>query len=81
MDGPIFRLSTRGISLLIRASAVFSPTGTATETAMQRSPAEPKPAPIRASTAWSMSASGMMIMWFLAPPKHWARLPVAVARA
>jgi len=29
---------------------------------MQRSPAEPKPAPIRASTAWFMSASGMTIM-------------------
>ncbi len=42
---------------------------------MHRSPAAPKPAPISASAAWSMSASGMMIMWFLAPPKHWTRLP------
>ncbi|SHY00359.1 Uncharacterised protein [Mycobacteroides abscessus subsp. abscessus] len=56
-----------------------SPTGTATEMAIQRSPAEPYPAPISASIAWSISASGMMIMWFLAPPKHWARLPLAVA--
>jgi hypothetical protein len=29
------------MSFFISASAVFSPTGTATETAMQRSPAEP----------------------------------------
>ncbi len=61
--------------------AVFSPTGTATEIAMQRSPAEPKPAPISASTAWSMSASGMTIMWFLAPPSACTRLPAAVPRA
>ncbi len=53
---------------------------TATEIAMQRSPAEPKPAPISASTAWSMSASGITIMWFLAPPKHCTRLPLAVPR-
>ena len=46
---------------------------------MQRSPAEPKPAPTRASATWSMSASGMMIAWFLAPPKHCARLPVRAA--
>ena len=57
------------------------PTGTATEIAMQRSPAEPKPAPIRASAAMSRSASGMITMWFLAPPKHWARLPLAAAVA
>src|SRR6201984_3466963 len=25
-----------------------------------------------------MSASGITIMWFLAPPKHWTRLPCAV---
>jgi hypothetical protein len=79
VDGPIFRLSTRGISLSISRSAVFSPTGTATEIAMQRSPAEPYPAPISASTAWSMSASGMTIMWFLAPPKHWTRFAVGAA--
>ena len=29
------------ISFAIKASAAFSPTGTATDTAMQRSPAEP----------------------------------------
>ena len=58
-----------------RASATSSPMGTATEMAMQRSPAEPYAAPMRASTTRSRSASGMMIMWFLAPPKHWARLP------
>ena len=45
------------------------PTNTATEMAMQRSPAEPNAAPIRPSTAWSKSASGMTTMWFLAPPR------------
>ena len=30
-----------------------------------------------ASAALSRSASGMMIMWFLAPPKHCTRLPAA----
>ncbi len=39
--GPIFSARTRGASASISASAVFWPTGTATETAMQRSPAEP----------------------------------------
>ena len=39
--GPILSDCTRGRSLSISASAVFSPTGTATDTAMQRSPAEP----------------------------------------
>ncbi len=42
---------------------------------MQRSPAEPYPAPISPSTAWSMSASGMMMAWFLAPPETLAALP------
>ncbi|KGJ18506.1 hypothetical protein IX57_04150 [Paracoccus sanguinis] len=41
----------------------------------------PEPAPTGASAAWSRSASGMMSMWCLAPPKHWARLPVAAARS
>jgi hypothetical protein len=41
VDKPIFRLSTLGTRRSISASAVFSPTGTATEIAMQRSPAEP----------------------------------------
>ena len=27
-----------------------------------------------ASVAWLMSASGMTIMWFLAPPRAWTRL-------
>ena len=71
----------RSFSLDTRASAVSSPTGMATEIAMQRSPAEPYPAPMRASATMSRSASGMMTMWFLAPPKHWARLPLAAAVA
>ena len=39
--GPTFSASTRGASFATSASAVSSPTGTATEIAMQRSPAEP----------------------------------------
>lgn len=62
-------------------SAVSLPTGTATLIAMQRSPALPYPAPISASTAWSRSASGSTIMWFLAPPKHCERFPLAAAVA
>jgi hypothetical protein len=37
----------------------------ATDTAMQRSPAEPQAAPISAAVAWSRSASGITTMWFL----------------
>ena len=39
--GPILRLSTRGFRRCTSASAILSVTGTATEIAMQRSPAEP----------------------------------------
>ena len=39
--GPIFSACTRGARRAISASAVSSPTATATEIAMQRSPAEP----------------------------------------
>ena len=52
------------------------PTATATEMAMQRSPAEPKAAPVSASAAWSISASGITIMWFFAPPSACTRLPL-----
>ena len=40
-DPATFSFSTRGMSFATSASAVASPTGTATEIAMQRSPAEP----------------------------------------
>ena len=39
--GPIFSARTRGASVSTSRFAVSSPTGTATEIAMQRSPAEP----------------------------------------
>lgn len=48
---PIRSEPMRSFRRATRASAVSSPTGTATEIAIQRSPAEPYPAPIRASTA------------------------------
>ncbi len=60
------------------ASAVASPTATISGTAMQRSPQEPKAAPIMALTALATSASGMTTAWFLAPPRACTRLPAAV---
>ena len=35
---------------------------------------------LRASAAWSMSASGITIMWFLAPPSACTRFPACVPR-
>ena len=65
---------------LAQRSAVSSPTGTTTGSAMQRSPAEPKAAPERSLTTWSRSASGMTMPWFLAPPIACTRLPFAAPR-
>ena len=48
---------------------------------MQRSPADPNAAAARWSAAKSMSASGRMIAWFLAPPRACTRLPFAVPRS
>ena len=62
------------------SASALSPTSTATEIAMQRSPAEPYAAPISASTACPRSASGMTTMWFLAPPRACTRLPAAAPR-
>ena len=78
MPSPTF---TFGIRCLIAATSgsAASPTATTTETAMQRSPAEPYAAETAASAAMSMSASGSTIMWFLAPPSAWQRFPRAVA--
>ena len=70
----IFRALVRSASIGMILSAA-SPTSTPSEIAMQRSPAEPKAEPISASTAWSMSASGITTMWFLAPPSACTRLP------
>jgi hypothetical protein len=53
-------------------------TASSAEIAMQRSPAEPKPALTAASAARSRSASGRTSMWFFAPPRAWTRLPLAV---
>jgi len=64
-----------GASRSTSASATASVTGTATEIAMQRSPAEPIAAPKIALAAMSRSASGMMMAWFLAPPSACTRLP------
>ena len=68
----------RSASLATSSSPIGS-TATTAAIAMQRSPAEPKAAPIAASAARSMSASGSTTMWFLAPPSACTRLPCAVA--
>ena len=60
------------------SGSATSPTASTTETAMQRSPAEPYAAETAASAAMSMSASGSTIMWFFAPPSAWTRLPCFV---
>ncbi|CAB4837448.1 unannotated protein [freshwater metagenome] len=65
---------------LIRATSALAIGSTATiaEIAMQRSPAEPKPALIAASAASSRSASGSTTIWFFAPPSACTRLPALV---
>ena len=75
VETPTFRVSISASIFSRKASAVFAPTGTTTGSAMQRSPAEPKAAPEMSFTAWSRSASGMTMPWFLAPPMAWTRLP------
>ena len=67
-EGPIFNASIFGTNFSTSASATLSVTGTATEIAMHLSPAEPNAAPINAFVAISKSASGIITMWFLAPP-------------
>ncbi|CFO96538.1 Uncharacterised protein [Bordetella pertussis] len=57
------------------------PTNTATEIAMQRSPALPNAAPTSASAAPSGSASGITTRWFLAPPRACTRLPSRALRS
>ncbi len=71
---PFFTFSdcTRGINASTSLSATL-PTATATEIAMQRSPADPYAAPISASTACSRFASGITTRWFFAPPSACTR--------
>ena len=63
-----------GQSLAIPVSGVAM-AATAALIAMQRSPAEPKPALTIASAARSRSASGRITAWFFAPPRACTRLP------
>ena len=60
------------------SSSATGSTATRAEIAMQRSPAEPKPAFTAESAARSKSASGSTTMWFLAPPSACTRLPFRV---
>ena len=55
------------------------PTAIAVEPAMHRSPAQPNAADATASTDRGMSASGITMMWFFAPPLAWTRLPLREA--
>lgn len=56
-----------------------SPTITETEIAMHLYPVDPKQAPIIAFIASSLSASGIIIAWFLAPILTWALFPKLLA--
>ena len=76
--GPTLIASACALSRSISGSAA-SPTATATAIAMQRWPAEPKPAAVRCLAVKSRSASGITTAWFLAPPSAWTRLPDALA--
>ncbi len=67
----------RDVIRSMSASATGS-TATTTEIAMQRSPAEPKPALTAESATRSRSASGSTSMWFFAPPSACTRLPCFV---
>ena len=64
---PVLIFAIRDLILATNALAIGS-TATIAEIAMQRSPAEPKPALIAASAASSRSASGRTTIWFFAPP-------------
>jgi len=75
---PILSAAIRSFTLAISGSATGS-TATTTETAMHRSPAEPKPAFTAESATRSRSASGSTSMWFFAPPSACTRLPWCAA--
>jgi len=77
--GPTFVASA--ISRSRSSSGADSPTATAAEIAMQRSPADPYADAVRCPAANSRSASGSTIAWFLAPPSAWTRLPLPVPRS
>ena len=59
-------------------SSATSPTGIARLPAMQRSPAQPNAEFASPEIVGDKSASGMMMMWFFAPPAACTRLPFAV---
>ena len=77
VPSPIVSRAIRSATFSTNSSAIES-TASTTEIAMQRSPAEPKPAFTAASAARSRSASGSTSMWFFAPPSACTRLPLAV---
>ena len=77
VPSPVFSPTARSL-ILATSSSAMSPTASTAEIAMQRSPAEPKPALIAWSAARSRSASGSTSMWFFAPPRAWTRLPCEV---
>ena len=78
VPSPVRSVPIRLLTFSTNSSAIVS-TASTTEIAMQRSPAEPKPALTAASAARSRSASGSTSMWFFAPPSACTRLPWPVA--
>src|SRR6266542_1829044 len=77
VPSPVRSVAIRSLILPTSSSPTGS-TATTAEIAMQRSPAEPKPAFTAASAARSRSASGSTTMWFFAPPSACTRLPFLV---
>ena len=76
--GPTTSFSASAL-IAARNGSCASPTVTATGTAMQRSPAEPKAPEATWLAANSMFASGITTAWLFAPPRAWTRLPAAEA--
>mmetsp|Transcript_8533 Transcript_8533/g.26568 ORF Transcript_8533/g.26568 Transcript_8533/m.26568 type:complete len:241 (-) Transcript_8533:460-1182(-) len=79
LPGPTRSFAAR--SAISSIHALLSPTKTAVDSAMQRWPAAPNAEPTSELSACSLSASGMMTPWFLAPRLACTRLPLALPRA
>ena len=79
MPSPTVSALTFGTSAS-NSGPLASPTATTTEPAMQRWPAAPKADPMMLSAVLSIRASGITIMWFLAPPRACTRLPFSADR-
>mmetsp|Transcript_108656 Transcript_108656/g.233957 ORF Transcript_108656/g.233957 Transcript_108656/m.233957 type:complete len:230 (+) Transcript_108656:565-1254(+) len=78
---PAPHLSFFALSTSSGSQFTVSPTQRTVERAMQRCPAAPKAAPTSAFRVASLSQSGMIVAWFLAPRLACTRLPFLVPRS